>query len=289
MPDRDSLQRFLFEAHGVRGEIVHLDAVWSAVQETHEYPTAVSGPLGQALAAAALLSATIKIEGSLILQVQGEGPITVLVAQATHERTLRGLAHWRGEVPESGDLQDLFGEGHLAMTADAAGGERYQGVVALEGRSLAEAIEAYFSRSEQLPTRLWLVADERRAAGLLLQRMPDATSAEDDWDRVLALANTLTDAELLRLPSESLLFRLFHDEKVRVLESERLSFRCGCSRERMADALRTLGRDEVELILAEQGEIHADCDFCNRTYRFDAVDVAAIFADAAMEAPASTQ
>lgn len=288
MTDGDSLQRFLFDAHGVRGEIVHLDATWKAVLQTHDYPPAVADQLGRALAAAALLSATIKIEGSLILQIQGEGPLTVLVAQATHERTLRGLAHWRGDVPK-GELRDVFGEGHLAMTADASGGERYQGVVALEGRSLAEALEAYFSRSEQLPTRLWLAADAHRAVGMLLQRLPDATSAEDDWDRVLTLAGTLTDEELLSLPSDDLLYRLFHEERVRVLESEPVSFRCGCSRERMADALRTLGRAEAESIIAEQGQIHADCDFCNRSYRFDAVDVAAVFADAAVEAPASTQ
>ena len=229
MTDRDSLQRFLFDAHGVRGEIVHLDAAWQAVLQTHDYPQAVAGQLGRAMAAAALLSATIKIEGSLILQIQGEGPLTVLVAQATHERTLRGLVHWRGDVPE-GELRDMFGEGHLAMTADAAGGERYQGVVALEGRTLAEALEAYFSRSEQLPTRLWLAADGDRAVGMLLQRLPDATSAEDDWDRVLALAGTLTDEELLSLPSDALLYRLFHEERVRVLESEPVSSRCGCSR-----------------------------------------------------------
>ena len=287
MKDRDTLRRFLFESMGVRGEIVSLDATWRAVQAIHPYPPPVAAQLGCALSAVALLSTTIKLAGSLILQIQGEGPLTTLVAQASHRRTLRGLAQWRDEVP-AGDLRTQYGEGRLVMTAEAPGGERYQGIVALEGENLAQALETYLARSAQLPTRLWLASDAQAVAGLLLQRLPDAPSPDDDWERVLMLASTLTDEELLGLPQEELLVRLFHEERVRVFEPEPVAFRCNCSKTRMEDILRALGRKEVESILAEQGEIQADCDFCNRRYRFDAVDVATLFASSAVTSSDAT-
>ena len=284
----DQLQRFVFEGAGVRGAVVHLDASWQAVLERHPYPGAVQRPLGQVLAAAVLLSSTIKFEGALILQVQAEGPLRTLVAQATDQRTLRGLAHWDGDVPAAAGLAETFGAGRLVLTASAPGGERYQGVVALEGASLAAALEAYFAQSEQLPTRLWLAADDRRATGLLLQRLPGAHDDDDTWPRVAMLADTLHDAELLRLDTEPLLYRLFHEERVRLFEAEPVAFRCGCSRRRIDDLLRSLGRDEVESMLAEQGAIEVTCEFCNRVYRVDPVDGAALFHDAG-QAASTTQ
>lgn len=287
MTDNDSLHRFVFESLGVRGEVVYLDSAWQAVREIHDYPGAVARHLGQSLAAAALLSATIKLEGSLILQVQGAGPLHTLVAQATNRRTLRGLARWRGEVPV-GDLEQVFGSGRLVMTADAPGRERYQGIVGLAGDTLAEALGDYFARSEQLPTRIWLGSGEHRAAGMLLQRLPAATGSAEDWDRIQALAGTLTEAELLELPVQTLLYRLFNEEVVRLFESEPVAFRCGCSRERLAGTLVALGRGEADAILADEGEIVADCEFCNRRYRFDAVDVAALFSEGvAVESPST--
>ena len=278
MGDSDSLHRFVFDALGVRGEIAYLDAAWRAVQDIHDYPPPVARHLGQSLVATALLSATIKLDGSLILQVQGDGPLHTMVAQATSRRTLRGLARWRGTVPP-GDLSAAFGSGRLVMTADAPGKERYQGIVGLTGPDLAAALEDYFARSEQLPTRLWLGSGERRAAGMLLQRMPAAEGSAEDWERILALADTLTEEELLELPAQTLLYRLFNEEVVRLFESEPLAFRCGCSREAIGNTLRALGRAEAESILAEEGGIVADCEFCNRRYHFDAVDVAALFSD----------
>lgn len=274
--DNDALIRFVFESVGVRGELVYLGSAWQAAQEGREYPAIVARQLGQGMAAAVLLSATIKLEGSLILQAQGDGPLHTLVAQATRDRALRGLAHWRGEVP-AGDLRAVFGKGKLVMTAEATGRERYQGIVPLEGHDLSAALEIYFERSEQLPTRLWLAADEARAAGMLIQRLPTASGADEDWTRICALAATLTEAELLNLSHDTLLRRLFHEEQVRLFESEPLVFRCGCSRERIEDALRAMGSEEVEAILAEQGAVQVDCEFCNRRYRFDAVDFAALF------------
>lgn len=278
MMNTDRFQRFLFEEIGVRGELVRLDASWQAVLKRHPYPPAVRSQLGQAIAATVLLSATIKFVGSLILQIQGRGPLSTLVAQATHRRTIRGLAHWRGEVP-IGPLSRVFGDGRLVLTIQREGLDPYQGIVALEGDQLASALQRYFSQSEQLPTRLWLVADNARAAGLLLQKLPRSEPVEEDWGRLVLLADTICEGELLRLPFEDLLYRLFHEETVRLYEPEPVTFRCGCSRQRIETMLLALGRREVENILAEQKAVEVDCEFCNKHYRFDAVDVGMLFAD----------
>ena len=277
MADNDSLRRFLFEHTGIRGNLVHLDASWRAVLDTHPYPESVRVHLGEALAAVCLLAATVKLSGSLILQIQGSGPLRTLVAQATSARTLRGVARWEGEVPAGGDLASCFGEGRLVLSIERGGGEPYQGIVPLSGGSIAQAIEGYFRDSEQLPTRLWLAADERQAAGLLLQRLPGDGDPED-WGRIGMLADTLTPAELTGLPADALLYRLFHEETVRLFESEPLAFRCGCSRARIEDMLRTLGQAEVDSIVAEQGAVEVTCEFCNRGYRLDAVDASQLFA-----------
>lgn len=283
--ERDSLHRFVFEHTNLRGELVHLDASWQAVLERHPYPPVVRELLGQAMAASVLLGATIKFQGSLILQVQGEGPITLLVVQATNDRTLRGMAQWQGEV-EPAALNELFGKGRLVITIQPEGKrERYQGIVDLGDQGLAEALEGYFQRSEQLPTRLWLAADGRYAAGLLLQRLPvdhddvhDKAEAEENWARITQLASTVTEQELLELPFRELMHRLYHEETVRAFESEPVSFRCSCSRERIEETLRGLGYQEVHGILQEQGKVSVDCSFCNQHYEFDSVDVERVFA-----------
>lgn len=283
MSDTDALHRFLFEGTQVRGELVHLDASWRAVLGRHPYPETVRGPLGEALAATLLLTGTLKFDGALILQVQGEGPLRTLVAQATHGRTVRGLARWEGEVP-GGALEQVFGAGRLVLTLEPEGGERYQGIVPLFGADLAEALEAYFRTSEQLGTRLWLAAGPERAAGLLLQRLPGRHADEDDWPRIVALADTLTPAELKELPAQNLLHRLFHEEDLRLFEAEPVAFRCTCSRGRIEDTLRALGRDEVEATLAQEGQIEVSCEFCNRTYRWDLVDARQLFTTATRHA-----
>ncbi len=274
----DTLQRFLFEHTNVRGELVHLDATWQAVLGRHEYPPVVRDLLGEAMAACALLSATIKFQGSLILQIRGEGPLTMLVVQVSRQRTLRGMVDWEGEV-QPGPLKELFGEGCLTITIDpGVGMERYQGVVDLGDRGLTEALEGYFERSEQLATRLWLAADGRRAAGLLLQKVPGDTADEDAWGRVVQLGQTISSVELTGLPSMEILRRLYHEEDVRVFEPEPVSFRCGCSRARIEETLRGLGHREVRSILEEQGKVSVDCSFCKQNYQFDAIDVEQMFA-----------
>jgi molecular chaperone Hsp33 len=285
-PQPDSLHRFLFERLGVRGELVCLDAAYQAVLSRHSYPGPVQRPLGEALACALLLTATLKFEGKLTLQAQGSGPIRTLVVQGTHEGTVRGLARWHGEVPH-GDLQRQFGAGHLALTLEPSRGERYQGIVPLEGSGLGAAIETYFGHSEQLPTRLWLAVDGARAVGLMLQRLPGSVEDADGWNRTVTLADTVRDHELLTLPVQNLLRRLFHEEDVRLFEPDPVAFRCGCSRGRIAETLRALGQPEIDAIIAEQGDVAVTCEFCNRDYRFDAVDATALFSDAVV--PAGTQ
>ena len=283
--DKDTLQRFLFDALGIRGLIVHLDATQQALLQSHPYPAPVASLLGQTAAASLLLSGIIKFDGSLTLQAQGASkppaPLELLLVQATAQRTLRGMARWRGEVPD-GTLSEQFGAGHLAVTIDPGPNkDNYQGLVALDGDSLADALEDYFQRSEQLATRLWLSADGDHARGLLLQMLPGEVKDPDGWNRISLLAGTLTEQELLELPNETLLQRLFHQEDLRLFEPEPVAFRCSCSRERINTTLRSLGQAEVNDIIAEQGVVSITCEFCNHEYRVDAVDAGKLFAEPA--------
>lgn len=277
--DPDQRRRFIFEHANVRGELIHLDHSYQEVLRRHDYPAPVARLLGEAMAAAGLLAATVKFQGSLILQMQGAGPVTMAVASASHAGELRAVArHGEQDVAE-GTLPELCGEGHLAITIDPEeSNDRYQGIVPLQSASLAEAVDGYFAQSEQLPTRIWLACDGESAAGLLLQRLPDAPNPDADaWDRAEHLAGTIRPEELLRLSIPDILRRLFHEEDVRLYAPEPMRFHCSCSRERVANALYSLGRDEAESILSEHQEIETRCDFCGQRYLFDAVDIEQLF------------
>jgi molecular chaperone Hsp33 len=293
MSDSDLLRRFLFEELPVRGHFVRLDASWRAMIEHHDYPAALSGLLGEAMAATALIAGTIKFEGRLVLQCQGPGPVHLLVAECTDRNAVRAVIRARGELPEGGTLADLTGGGQLSVTLDdQQHTQRYQGVVPLAQPGLAACLEDYFRRSEQLPTRLFLAANRERAAGLLLQRVASGSGAsfardpadepeiEDAWRRVGMLAATVTADELLRQPCEVLLHRLFNEDDLRLFEGSPVFFRCACSRERVAGILQSLGEDEVRGILQERGQVEVRCEFCNRAYAFDAVDAAQLFSAA---------
>lgn len=278
--DRDSLHRFLFEQMPVRGEIAHLDASWRAALEQIDYPPAVRDLLGEAMAAAVLLASSLKFDGALTLQLQGGNPLTLLVVQCTSTLNLRGLAHWEGDLPVAGGFQALVGgDARMAVTVEQAKkSERYQGIVPLEGDTLAECLEGYFQRSEQLPTRLFLTAAENCAAGMLLQVLPGQEGDERAWEHVTALGGTITMNELLELDAPKILHRLYHEDDVRLFESTPIAFRCSCNRERIAEMLRSLGREEAQDILAEQGSVEVSCEFCGREYHFDAVDIETLFA-----------
>lgn len=276
MNHRDTLTKFIFDALAVRGELAHLDATWISALERVAYPAEVRDLLGQAFAATALLASTLKFDGTLTLQLTGTGPVHLLVVQCDSERHLRGLARWQGEVAGR-DFAALCagesGDGRMVITVEQRDGLRYQGVVEVIGGSMAAALEGYFARSEQLPTRLWLAADGASAAGLLLQTMPALEPDPAAWQHTTVLADTLTDSELLALEPRALLHRLYHEDDLRLLESYPLAFRCSCTRERIVVMLRALGAEEVRGILAEHGEVEVSCEFCGRPYRFDAVDV----------------
>jgi len=289
--DDDYLYRFVFEQFGVRGEFVCLGSSWQAVRERHDYPPLVEQQLGKALTSVLLLSGTIKFRGSLILQLQGDGRIQALVAQATEQRTLRGMARFdevlktQQEVPEN----ELLGQARLVLTAEAPSGERYQGIVPVDGGDVASAVEGYFVRSEQLPTRLWLAADAGHAAGLFLQRLPQTHDDDEHWERLCMLADTIRDEELLNLDAQEVLRRLFHEEDLRLYEPEPVSFRCSCSRERVGETLASLGEGEVAQMLEEMGSIEVNCEFCAANYVFDTVDAAALFANLPSESPDKVQ
>ncbi|MCK5872189.1 MAG: Hsp33 family molecular chaperone HslO, partial [Methylococcales bacterium] len=240
MNESDCLRRFLFDDLGVRGEWVHLQKSFQASTQNQIISNSAALQLGQGLAAVVLLSATIKFKGSMILQAQGSGALKTLVAQATDKGEIRGLIREDRAITE-GSLQDMMGAGRLVLTTQSDNGEPYQGVVSLEGNGLAAVIENYFEQSEQLPTRLWLFADDTQVAGLFLQKIPTKNKKSDatDWTRISALAQTITKNELLNLECETMLHRLFHEETVKIFEGESIVFKCQCSVEKIGETLQT--------------------------------------------------
>ncbi|MEY3720186.1 MAG: Hsp33 family molecular chaperone HslO [Pseudomonadota bacterium] len=300
----------MLERSPVRGELVEIADAWRQVQALRSYPPAVSTVLGEMIAAAALLSANLKFNGSIILQIHGDGPVQLLVVECDASLRLRGTAKLQEDVQVADDasLQQLVnrhGEGRFAITLDPAdklpGQQAYQGIISLDGDSVATVIENYMMRSEQLDTRLWLAADEHIARGLLLQKLPDEgglapseVNADDDaWDRSVTLAATVSRNELLSTDIMVLLEKLYWEESVRVFEPRHPSFHCSCSREKVGNMLKLLGKEEVDSAIADLGELEIDCDFCGQQYGFDAVDCAQLFtSDAISEAvqlPSSRQ
>ncbi|MCK5830646.1 MAG: Hsp33 family molecular chaperone HslO [Methylococcales bacterium] len=272
MNEQDCLRRFLFEELGVRGEWVRLQKSWKETKQYQQLSEAVEEQLGQALSATVLLSATIKFDGALILQVQGTGELKTLVAQSTHDQKIRGLVRGNTQL-SAGSLSEMMGEGRLVITVEPRQGEPYQGVVTLEGTGLSDVITNYFLQSEQLETRVWLFANETHAAGLFLQELPTQDNYEDDWQRILALASTVTKDEMLSLGCEEMLYRLFNEEKVRLFEPEPVEFECGCSQLKIENTLFSLGREELDAVLQERENIDVSCEFCGKQYLFDKIDV----------------
>jgi len=294
MHDRDSLHRFMFEHYPIRGHLVHLDASWLALIEHRDYPQAIRNTLGEAVAASLLLAATIKFEGSLTLQLQGDGPVHLLLAQCTNGLGVRGLARYRESDVGTGtgqelpvDVDKLIGSGNLTVTLETDDtSQRYQGIVAIRGPRLADSLQVYFDNSEQLPTRLWLHVDELGVSGMLLQRLPglagvvssaDSAAIDDAWRRVQLIGATLTADELRTLDDAQILHRLFNEDDVRLYAPAPVYFRCRCSRERVSNMLQGLGEKETRSIIAERGNVEVRCDFCNRAYVFDAIDVEQMF------------
>jgi molecular chaperone Hsp33 len=285
----DRLRRFLFENAPLRGHWLRLEDAWAQAREHQSHPPVVMQLLGQAFAAVSLLAATLKFQGTLTLQIRGQGPLSLLITQCTHDQQLRGVAQLREDavVPDAADLPTLVGDGHLVVTIDnAGGGPPWQGIVPLSGATLADCLQGYFATSEQLPTRLVLAADAHRVAGLLLQKLPTPASAgegeagrlRDLWDEAALLLGTLEGRELLDTEAPVLLTRLFAEHDLRLFDAEPVRFGCRCSPERVAGLLQSLGEAEVGAVIAEQGMVTVTCEFCHRPYRYDAIDVAQLFA-----------
>lgn len=298
----DRLLKFLFRDAPVRGEIVRLQDSWRQMVDQHGYPAPVMRLLGEMTAAAALLAANIKFDGALILQIQGNGPVRLLVVEVQPPMRLRATAKLREAAVIDADatLQRLTnpdGDARCAITLDPAGrrpGQQpYQGVVPLAGDTIAQVLENYLRQSEQVESRLWLAADDGAAAGVLLQKLPQEGGAAprtdvDAWQRTTALTATLTREELLALAPEALAHRLYWEEQLQHFAPLEPRFECNCSRGRSGRMLLALGREEVESILAERGDIEIVCDFCKARYTFDAVDVGQLFASGTAEKPAAS-
>lgn len=286
MSSSDTIQRILFEDADIRGVVARLNDSYAAVMERNEYPLVVRKLLGEMLAAVTLMSSTLKFDGRIILQAQGEGSLRLLMAECSHHNQVRGVARIEADLPNAESFAELFYKGRLALTIEPSNGQRYQGVVPMEQNTIAECLEDYFSRSEQLPTRIKLACDGETAAGILLQVLPVSQGEVEDWSRIGLLADTLKPDELLSLDNEAMLYRLFHQENCRLFEPNALEFHCDCSRERCGNALQLVGREELLQAAEEQGgRVQVDCQFCNAVYSFDQQDIITITEKEALVLP----
>lgn len=305
----DSLQKFMFEHAGVRGELVELPATWQQILSTQNYPPAVKTLLGELLAAAALLSANLKFNGTMIMQIHGDGPIKLLVVECDGDLNMRATAKLRegvdaASIADNASLTELIhahGQGRFVITLDPndkmPGQHAYQGIVPLDGASIATVIENYMMRSEQLDTKIWLAADDQVARGMLLQKLPMSGGYETEpgmtpeakaeheteaWNRAISLGGTLKQEELLSTNIETLLHRLFWEETIRVFEPQQPTFKCNCSREKVGNMLKMLGQPEINSAVAELGKLDINCDFCGKLYSFDPVDCTQLFVAATL-------
>jgi molecular chaperone Hsp33 len=286
---RDHIQRFIFEKHAVRGQIVRLSHSYQQIMRQHHYPRVIQYLLGESLLAVSLLNSMSKNSGKLTLQFQGNGDLQLLSARCTHDLSIRGFAKWTGILPSAQKLSAALGQGQLVITFEPEQyGERYQSIIGAESPSIAETLERYFQQSEQLPTQLVFAIDDECAVGLMLQMLPGhEAEREESWEHLIALTNTLQSKELLSTDNATLLHRLYHQEDVRVFDERPIRFGCGCSVEKMANALVLSDRAEIESLLEENAFVEVTCDFCGNQYRFDEVEIAEIFDQGGHSGPGS--
>lgn len=276
---KDRLHPFIFENTPIRGNLIHLNSTFSFALAHQHLPFVIKKALGELMAASALLTSTLKMDGAMVLQIQTKGLLKLLVVECSSNLEIRATAKWDGDISEETQFLELIKEGHCMITLETKGSEPYQGIVPIEGETIAAMLENYMLRSQQIDTRLWLSCDGENAAGMLLQKLPEQLAEDTDaWNRVGMLADTVTDEELQTNSAEHIIAKLFHEEDVRLFEAKPTRFYCKCSRTKVANMLKMLGQDEVDSILAEKEIVEVNCDFCNKQYTFDAVDAASIFA-----------
>jgi molecular chaperone Hsp33 len=269
----DHLQSFMFDNTDIRGAIVQLDNSFAQLLKGHHYPDAYRALMSQMVGANVLLTSKLKFEGLISLQARGKEEITLAMAECNEKLEYRGILRGNFSGEHVDNFAELFQGGVLAITIEPKQGQRYQGVVPLEQDSLSGCLADYFELSEQLPSWLYLLPAVDTVRGILLQALPaqvcqDAEQRAEDWSRIVHLASTLKAEELAHLSAEELLHRLYHEEQVRLFEPMPVSFACSCSQERMERALVGLGREELESIIAEQGKLEAQCEFCGVQYVF---------------------
>lgn len=277
----DTLNRFLFDNHAIRGEITHLEQTYQAILDNHTYPVAVQKVLGELMVITSLLTATLKFEGDIAVQLQGDGPLSLAVVNGNDQQQLRGVARVKSDIANNATLKEMVGNGYIVITITPKNGERYQGIVGLESDTLIGCIENYFMQSEQLPTRLFVKTgvynNKPVAAGILLQILPGNENTSDSFEHLCTLTQTITSDELFELSTEEILYRLYNQEQVRLFETHNVTFKCSCSRERCEDSLMTLPANEIDQMLKEDGgKIDIHCDYCGKHYVFDAIDIAQI-------------
>lgn len=272
--DNNKLYRFLFQNRAVRGEWVRLNETFTETLNTHHYPKAVQNLLGEMLVATSLLTATLKFEGTITVQIQGDGPLKLAVVNGNEQQQLRALARVEGEIADNASLNEMIGKGVLVISIIPNEGERYQGVIGLDKPTVSECLEDYFARSEQLATQLVIRVGEfdgkAVAGGTLLQIVPDGTGTPEDFEHLSTLTATIKDGELFGLTAEELLYRLFHEETVELYPAQTTEFKCGCSRERSGSAMMLLSDEDIAEMLAEKnGVIDMQCECCGTQYFFD--------------------
>ncbi len=276
--NKDFLQGFLFDNSDVRGKTVRLNNSIRTIMDQHDYPPVIRSILGELLAASVLLSSTLKYEGQLTLQFQGESAIKMLVAKCNHKLEIRGLAQWDKDV-DTEQLKQVFFSGKLIITVEEArDNQRHHSIVAIENKSIAEAIEVYFKQSEQIPTKIILGNDKNHFAGLLVQKMPShSTEQINFWQHVEILTSTLKSEELIKWDNQTLLKKLFHEEDIRLFNSEPVMFNCTCSHEKTQNTLRLLGQKEALAAFLTHKVLTVTCEYCNKSYEFTKQAVEQLF------------
>ncbi|MDG2952725.1 Hsp33 family molecular chaperone HslO [Exercitatus varius] len=272
--DNDKLYRYLFKNRAVRGEWVRMNKSFTETLNTHHYPLPVQNLLGEMMVATSLLTATLKFNGHITVQVQGDGPLKLALVNGTDTQQIRALARLQGEIADDMTLHQMIGKGVLVITIAPEDGERYQGVVALDKPTITECLEEYFERSEQLKTQLIIRTGEFNgepvAAGMLLQIMPDGSGSPDDFSHLATLTFTIKNEEIFGLSAKEMLYRLYHEECVELYEPQSVTFHCGCSAERSGAALLLISDEEINEILAEHnGSIDMQCECCGTHYFFN--------------------
>lgn len=277
--DMDTLQRFMFEHASIRGEIAHLENTYLTIINQRPYPPMVKQLLGEALISCLLLAGSIKFEGQLSLQFQGDVRLPLLLVQCDHDLNLRAMTKFKQNI-SADEYTQSFLQGQMVLNINQYNKtQTYQSIVPVTSTSMSDNLTNYFLNSEQITTKVWLAAGENRAAGMLLQLMPgqNTQQREEFWAYATHIGETITEQELLTLENEVLLYRLYHETELRLFEARAVQFQCSCSKDNMQQMLRVLGKEEAEKMATEQGEIEVRCDFCNSEFRFDAIDVTMLF------------